>query len=128
MGIFKYRPSYPIITTQPTLNEAVANLGWRDYVRAAVAPVVAYPLGYLIGKPFFMKPAYGSLFGTIAFAGAVIYGIQGSTRRLQGVHPNQDEVARYPFRIDISDYQVRVEPFRTITEEENLEIRSNPRF
>jgi hypothetical protein len=103
-------------------------LTWKQWLAMPLAAVASYPLGVYFGQPFYMKPAYGSLFGGVGLICAASYAMVGSVRRLQGVDSNEAEVSKFQFRTDIHDYQVRVEPFRKISKEEEDEISRNPRF
>ena len=68
-------------------------------------------------------------FTAIAGSGAgLTAGLLRSSGRILGLTPNADEVRKYKYRLDYNDYQVRVEPYRTVTEEEREEIRDNPRY
>lgn len=64
----------------------------------------------------------------IGAAGGFVAGLIRSGNRLMGLAPNQGEASHYKYRLDITDYQVRTEPFRTVIEEELQEIQDNPRY
>ena len=129
MGILKYRPQYPIITMQPGLGLMFRNMNKRDWSIFAGITAVSFPIGYLCGtvgkqarSPFmWFAVALGSSAGLLG-------GLLRSSGRLMGLSPNQAESKYYKYRLDQDNYQVRVEPFRTIIEEELEEIQDNPRY
>jgi cytochrome c biogenesis protein CcdA len=129
MGVIKYRPQYPIITMQPGFGLLVRNMNQRDWSIFAGITAVSFPIGYLcgtVGKSIrtplmWFAVAAGSSAGFLG-------GLLRSSGRLMGLSPNQAEAARYKYRLDITDYQVRTEPFRTVVEEELEEIQDNPRY
>lgn len=126
MGVIKYRAPNPVIHQAPGPALLISNFNRYDYAIWAGITVTAFPIGYSIGGK-----ARNHLMWTTAVLGFVA-GFTGnlirSGGRLMGYTDNQEEAAFYKWRKDFSKYQVRVEPFRTIIEEELHEITDNPRY
>lgn len=118
-----------MIHSAPGFGLIFRNMNLRDYSYWAGLTAISFPVGYFAGNisrqtraPFmWFTVAVGSSAGLVA-------GLLRSSGRLLGLTPNQAEARSYKYRLDHTDYQVRTEPFRTVTEEEREEIRDNPRY
>lgn len=129
MGVLKYRPEFPVIHQSPGLGLLFRSMNLSDYGYWAGLTAVAFPAGYFSATGL---PALRNRFMWFAVAvgttAGLTAGILRSGGRLLGLKPNADLVKQYKYRQDFTDYQVRTEPFRIITEEEQQEIFDNPRY
>lgn len=124
---YTYRPPFPVITTNPTLEQALAATTKKDWLQAFGISAGAAAIAAVATRPFSVKygmslVAFGTV-GTIAAMGV----LKNSCKRLEGYEPNEEQCQKFPYRLDIPDEQVRVEPFRMPTREELEEIIRNPR-
>ena len=129
MGVLKYRAEYPIIHQAPGFGLIFRNMNFGDYTRWAALTAVAFPIGYTAGN-FSRQTRMPFMWFTVAVASSagLAAGLLRSSGRLLGLTSNQAEASQYKYRLDYTDYQVRTEPFRNLTEEEREEIQDNPRY
>lgn len=86
-------PSWPVVNPEPTVDDCIKSMRFRDYVMVGAVTSGSWVYGYLGGRPVRL-PTAGTA-AAIGFTFATFVVLQDTRGRFMGYNENAKEVQRY---------------------------------
>jgi len=104
-------PSFPVVNPNPTVDDCVKAMRWRDYFFVGGSFAGTWAYGYIFGKPARMPTA--STASAIGLTFATFAVLQDTRARLMGYRENSTEVSKYGMHPDQPSLQAMAKLLQT---------------